>query len=227
MLTIYAVPSPGADAQGFSVDRLRAALEEHGCRTRGGAVQFRAVCPVHESHGSLTLAVSQGRCGAMVYCHAQCATADVLEALGLTMDDLFDEPRRKTDGPIRLRRPADPLGDLNDSERLFLRGLDIMRLRDDMAFASLVAGYPPGLPWQERVERAEDGCREDAEGHYWRTMAKYAALATDQDYVRRAYETRRKYMAGGPAAEKETPEQTAVLVIRAEDLAAASTEAAA
>lgn len=62
------------------VERITARL------TRDGAL-YR--CPAHDdSRGSLS--VSDGRTGgAVLYCHAGCATRDVLAAIGLTERDLF------------------------------------------------------------------------------------------------------------------------------------------
>lgn len=67
--------------------RLEQALSEHGCSVRGNAAQ----CPAHEDR-SASLSVGQGRDGAVVKCHVGCATDAVLEALGMSAADLFDEP---------------------------------------------------------------------------------------------------------------------------------------
>jgi hypothetical protein len=196
----------------MALARIRDALEEHDCRPRGG-MKLRARCPVHESHGP-TLAVSQGRAGAVMYCHAQCDTRDILAAIGLGMDDMFDFQRDRT-RPLPPRR-ADPLADLTVSERRFLRALDAMpvfRLWDGQMFAHLVANWTGPGPWRKQVQAAEDGSETEAEAHYQRFMARCSALATDEVYVRGAYrlrETRPLLM---------TPEQCEVLRMRAEDLA--------
>ena len=54
---------------------------------RGGGLQAR--CPAHDDSRA-SLSVSRAEDGtALVYCHAGCATKDVVEALGLKMSDLF------------------------------------------------------------------------------------------------------------------------------------------
>jgi hypothetical protein len=188
---------------GHAALRVRHALQEHGCQPRGSSTRFRARCPVHESRG-LTLSVSQGRVGALMHCFAQCANADILAAIGCCWDDLFDEPRAR--GQARTLRRPDPLSDLTEHERRFLRGLDIFVLRESLAFASFVADVEP-VPWQERVRLAEDGGHADSDAHYWRTTAKLAALASDEQSVRRAH-----------AAAHPDHAQHLVLMTRTEDL---------
>ena len=75
-------------SRGDSLARLREALEDHGCTVRGDSAQ----CPAHEDRNP-SLSVSQGRDGAVLLCHAGCPTDAVLEALGMSAADLFDEPR--------------------------------------------------------------------------------------------------------------------------------------
>jgi hypothetical protein len=58
---------------------------------RSNGHQAQAKCPAHEDHApSLSITGIEGR--VLVYCHAGCATVDVLAALELTMADLFDSP---------------------------------------------------------------------------------------------------------------------------------------
>lgn len=110
----------------------------------------------------------------MYHCHAGCLTVDINAALDLTMDDLFDEPWQPAlrtvpartvlpDGtPVAVGEPFDLL------ERGMLRGLrcrEAFRIGDGMRFAHLVAGTE-GTPWEERVQRAEDGCRADSD-EWW------------------------------------------------------------
>ena len=77
-----------------AVDRIREALEAHGCQPRGGSMTLRARCPAHGSRGP-TLKVSQGRGRALVHCHAGCEAAAVLDALGLSVVYLSDAPRAR------------------------------------------------------------------------------------------------------------------------------------
>lgn len=59
-----------------------------------GCNKARARCPVRQ-HGnpnpSLVVTSIEGQ--ALLYCHAGCSTEDVINALNLTMADLFDDPR--------------------------------------------------------------------------------------------------------------------------------------
>jgi hypothetical protein len=81
------------DNQGAALSRLREALEEHGCSPQGRS----ALCPSHEDNQpSLTFGPkTRGQPGAMLHCHAQCLTSDVVADLDLTMEDLFDDPPPK------------------------------------------------------------------------------------------------------------------------------------
>ena len=57
---------------------------------RIGRTGFRAPCPAHGGK-SQTLSVSEGSDGRLLLkCFAECTTADVLDALGLELRDLFD-----------------------------------------------------------------------------------------------------------------------------------------
>jgi len=204
-----------APDRGRGVERLRLALEEYGCRPRGSAQRFRATCPVHESHGSPTLAVSQGRSGALVKCHAQCETGDVLAALRLTWDDTFDQPREHPDEWRPNRRPAaDPMAEL---KRVLRRSVSIINTRS--AQQAYRERCPmPEIPAADRVALAEWGSRRDADEHYWRVMARRAALACDEKFVREAYAAWAKWLRTRNPDDKPGHEQLAVLLVRAEDL---------
>jgi hypothetical protein len=74
-------------SRGDGLARLSQALEDHGCAVRGN----RAQCPAHEDRAP-SLSIGQGRDGAVLKCQAECETGAVLEALGMSAADLFDEP---------------------------------------------------------------------------------------------------------------------------------------
>ncbi|MGI8700370.1 MAG: AAA family ATPase [Nocardioidaceae bacterium] len=89
-------------------DRLVDALQTHDCGPRKSGGSWSARCPAHEDRNpSLSLRQIEGQ--ALLYCHAGCATADVLAVLELSMRDLFDEPTGATyrydDGRIVHRTP--------------------------------------------------------------------------------------------------------------------------
>jgi hypothetical protein len=60
-----------------------------------GPSRAQAQCPAHEDHGP-SLAITQIEGQALIYCHARCRTEDVLTAIGLTLADLFDNPKGAT-----------------------------------------------------------------------------------------------------------------------------------
>src|SRR5664280_1605208 len=109
-------PFPGLPAGGgsrSSLDRVRDALQARGSKTRStNATQVMAACPVHDD-GTPSLSVRwvHGQRGGTVLlnCHGCGArAADLVEPLGLTMADLFDEPLlHRAPGPLR-RRGEDP-----------------------------------------------------------------------------------------------------------------------
>lgn len=208
----YSLPASTSGNYGMAVQRVREALEEHDCRPRGCG-KLRARCPLHEST-TMPLSVSQGRVGALIHCFSGCDEREILAAIGLCWDDMFDEPRDRT-RPLP-RRPPNPLGDLTEGERRFLRALDAMpvfRLWDGQMFAHLVANWTGPGDWEARVQATEDDCETAAEAHYWRFMARCSALATDEVYVRGAYRLRETHPV------LMTPEQCEVLRMRTEDLA--------
>jgi 5S rRNA maturation endonuclease (ribonuclease M5) len=74
--------------------RVTEALNAAGSKGRGTAWQ----CVAHEDR-SPSLSVTNGREGVLLNCHAGCATEDVVNALGLSMADLFDEPLQQRERP--------------------------------------------------------------------------------------------------------------------------------
>ena len=90
-------------------DTILAALDQAGVKVQAGSTTARAQCPVHQSRG-LTLSVRCCDDRAMVHCFAGCETPEVLEAIGLALRDLYDEPGRPSTSTYRLRGP---LGDVD------------------------------------------------------------------------------------------------------------------
>jgi hypothetical protein len=78
---------------GDGLARFRQALDDHGITYRGGAAR----CPAHDD-GRATLSFRQGEKAALVKCHAGCALDAILEALGLSAADLFDDPAEPRQG---------------------------------------------------------------------------------------------------------------------------------
>ncbi len=76
--------------------RLREALYEAGCAVNdNGFGKLRSQCPAHTSStpDSRPLTVTAIEGSAMLYCHAGCEAAQVLDALGWKMADLYDNPK--------------------------------------------------------------------------------------------------------------------------------------
>lgn len=78
---------------GTAYERILDALREHGAAVRDtGASKASAQCPAHEDQTpSLSVTGIEGQ--TLIYCHAGCQPVDVLAALGLSMRDLYDEPK--------------------------------------------------------------------------------------------------------------------------------------
>jgi len=81
-----------------ALDRIIGALTDTGNQPKQSAETpgaWYSRCPAHDDHGpSLSVRGIEGQ--ALMYCHAGCATDDVLAALSLGMSDLYDEPRGAT-----------------------------------------------------------------------------------------------------------------------------------
>ena len=75
---------------GCALARLHKALADHGSPVRGTSAR----CPAHDDRNA-SLSVDQGEQGAVLHCHAGCAADEVLEALGMSAADLFDERRQR------------------------------------------------------------------------------------------------------------------------------------
>lgn len=83
---------------GTAYERIRTALESGGHTTIDtGHGKLRAQCPAHISAttASRPLAVADKDGRALLICHAGCDYTSVLEALGLTPQDLFDESKSR------------------------------------------------------------------------------------------------------------------------------------
>lgn len=76
-----------------ALDRIRAALESHGCRVVRSGDGLAAQCPAHDDRAP-SLSLGEGADGrALLHCHAGCDTTAILEALGLLARDLYAAPR--------------------------------------------------------------------------------------------------------------------------------------
>lgn len=86
---------------GAALDRVLAALAEHGSTVISRNGQYSAQCPAHPDR-TPSLSLGQGSDGALVNCQVGCDTQDVVAALNLTMKDLFDVPQQRASNPSRV-----------------------------------------------------------------------------------------------------------------------------
>ena len=86
------------------ITRLLAQLDGH---KPAGEGKWMARCPAHEDRQA-SLSIARGDEGkALVNCHAGCETAAVLDAVGLTMADLFAGPPPHANGHHQQRQRVD------------------------------------------------------------------------------------------------------------------------
>jgi len=80
----------------LAITRVTDALSTAGKAVKwSGPQRAQAQCPAHDDRGP-SLAITQIEGQVLVYCHAGCRTEDVLAGVGLTLGDLFDDPRGAT-----------------------------------------------------------------------------------------------------------------------------------
>lgn len=72
--------------------RLEDIIQRFDGVTGGGNGDYTCRCPAHDDK-TASLTIGKGSNGIVVCCHAGCATADVLRAVGLGYKDLYDEPK--------------------------------------------------------------------------------------------------------------------------------------
>jgi hypothetical protein len=77
-------------------ERLLGALRHAGKQVNDRGARATAQCPAHgDNRPSLSIGRRRDGKGIVVHCHAGCATPDVLAAVQLSMQDLFDEDRAR------------------------------------------------------------------------------------------------------------------------------------
>jgi hypothetical protein len=91
-----------------ATERIVEALRSHDRHPRQSGAGWSARCPAHDDRNP-SLSLRQGDQGALLRCQRGCETTDVMAALGLSMADLFDNPRgaeyRYDDGRVVHRTP--------------------------------------------------------------------------------------------------------------------------
>lgn len=71
------------------------ALTDHGSKVKKQGKTFKAICPSHEDK-TTSLMVDYGDKGAVLFCHAGCKTEDVVAAIGMKMEQLYEAPMDHT-----------------------------------------------------------------------------------------------------------------------------------
>ena len=87
----------------MSADTILARLEKV---KRTGAGQFLACCPAHQDKSPSLSIKDCGDGRILLHCFGGCPTEDVLDAIGLTFDDLFPERLPDPHRPMRRAYPA-------------------------------------------------------------------------------------------------------------------------
>lgn len=84
----------------IAFDRVVTALGDRVDSRHDGRIESR--CPAHEDRKA-SLSVKVGDKGVVLHCHTGCATERIVQAIGLTMADLFDVP---LPAPLKFKTPA-------------------------------------------------------------------------------------------------------------------------
>ncbi|ACZ32410.1 hypothetical protein Xcel_3411 (plasmid) [Xylanimonas cellulosilytica DSM 15894] len=144
-----------------SLDRVRQTIDSLGLAVREvRADGFMAACPAHgDKTPSLHVSWVRGQRGGSVlfHCHASCETQDVIAALGLSWQDLFDEPL-----PVR-ERGFERVGRSTASRRAGQRRGRLGRLPEPIVM------HP--------------GVDESAVDHQWVEVARYPYVTLDGTLV--------------------------------------------
>ncbi|SNT59098.1 AAA domain-containing protein [Actinomadura meyerae] len=84
-----------------ALEKVLDALREAGHPVTRSGDGWRSTCPAHDGENRTALAIDPGRDGVLMFCHADitCKPEVIARALGLTVRDLFDQP--KTGDPRR------------------------------------------------------------------------------------------------------------------------------
>lgn len=108
-MTLQIPPTSPQGVARSSLARVWAALDAGGFKPEKRADKFLALCPVHgDTHRSLSVKWDAGRGAVLLHCFAcQASVDEIARALGLSVQDTFDEPLPpRGDRPIRRRQPS-------------------------------------------------------------------------------------------------------------------------
>ena len=82
-------------AGGIAYQRMMSALQRMNRRVVDRGARAMAQCPAHDD-GNPSLAVTAIEGQVLIHCHAGCDSKSIVEALGMTFADLYDQPRGAT-----------------------------------------------------------------------------------------------------------------------------------
>src|SRR4051794_13245454 len=160
-----------------SLDRVFAALERAGCAPSRRAKDFKASCPMpgHADPGpSLHVTWRQGASGGLVLLRCfgcEAPAAELADALGLTMADLFDEPPARRDPPLAARAGRSP------------------RQREHGSRRGHLGRLPARIAARPEAAAPAAGWTGEGEQHDWVEVAAYPYFDADgtlvQEVVRR------------------------------------------
>ncbi len=111
------------------------------------AGQYMARCPAHDDK-SPSLSVTEKDGKVLIHCYAGCAAVEIVEAVDLSLSDLFDKPLYHLGKPIPKRDRWDA--------RASLRLLDNESRIALMAAIAVVEGRPLSATDLERVRMAQN-----------------------------------------------------------------------
>lgn len=128
-------------------------------RVKGRNGSWTACCPAHNDK-SPSLAVRQADDGRiLLHCFGGCSAQQVVESVGLTMNDLFPPDEKRKDYPVEGKKPLRPKFYMTDVMRVIHREALIVSI----VAADIVAGKKVSENDKDRVqlafERIDEGLR--------------------------------------------------------------------
>lgn len=128
-----------------ALDRL-GHLPAHIDGRQNGHRRLMVRCPGHDDH-SPSLSIKHEGDRTLIHCFAGCEAERVLEALGLTLADLFDEPNGNGKCRVPGAVPLRGRGTAASRHLALESGFDARKFKV-LDVAKMVAEEPPEVPWQ-------------------------------------------------------------------------------
>jgi hypothetical protein len=136
-----------------------------------------ARCPSHQDR-SPSLAIRQSDDRVLLHCHAGCTAANIMNALGLTFADLYDNSRPSKWDPIASlrRRAAEGLENWHQAE--LQRCAEELRARDTLRGTITRLVQADDMTEDDAWDSLQDVCRSYSELEY-----RYETLLRGSDHV--------------------------------------------